>query len=103
VVEHLMRQEELESVLVSTVHDSMVIDFRNRQELPRVHEIVMSVLQNLPEVMQLWFGPDFDLSWMIVPFDGDGEVGKNYYDLRTIPKTGAIDWDALLAEERQAA
>jgi DNA polymerase I-like protein with 3'-5' exonuclease and polymerase domains len=102
VVEHLMRQEELESALILTVHDSMAIDFRNRQELPKIHEIAMSVLQNLPEVMQLWFGPEFDLSWMIVPFDGDGEVGKNYYDLRTIPKTSTVDWDALLdAEEHQ--
>jgi len=100
VIEDLMRQAELESKLVLTVHDSLAIDFRRRSELPTIHEIVMSVLQNMPEVMQLWFGDDVDLSWMIVPFDGDGEIGKNYYDLRTIPKTGDIDWDKLL-DERQ--
>lgn len=100
VIEDLMRQENLESILVSTVHDSLVIDFRRREELDKINEIVMGVIQNMPEVMQLWFGPDFDLSWMIVPFDGDGEVGHNYYDLRTIPKQGAIDWDKLLDDEK---
>jgi hypothetical protein len=96
VIEELMRQDNLESVLVSTVHDSLVIDFY-RPELPKLHEIVSSVFANIPEVMQLWFGPEFDLSWMIVPFAGDSELGLNYHDLRSIPKEN-IDWDALLTK-----
>lgn len=96
VIEDLMRQENLESMLTSTVHDSLVIDFRRRSELDIIHEIVMSVVQNMPTVMREWFGPGFDLSWMIVPFDGDGEIGSNYYDMKTIPKKGRIDWDKLL-------
>jgi hypothetical protein len=53
--------------------------------------------------MRLWFGPSFDLSWMLVPFDGDGEIGLNYYDMRTIPKQGAIDWDKLLDDDGKKA
>jgi DNA polymerase I-like protein with 3'-5' exonuclease and polymerase domains len=94
VIESLMRDAGLESILVSTVHDSLLID-AIREELPQIHEIVDQVMNNIPEVLSALFGPSYDASWMIVPFAGDSEVGLNYLDMRGVPKTD-IDWEKLL-------
>jgi DNA polymerase I-like protein with 3'-5' exonuclease and polymerase domains len=97
VIELMMRNAELESMLVSTVHDSLVIDCV-REELPQVHDIVLRVLNNFPEVFKIVFGDDYDTSWMIVPFSGDCEVGLDYLNTRKIPDKD-IDWDKLLSED----
>lgn len=94
-IEGLMRVEDLESILVSTVHDSLVID-TVRDELPIVHRIVTDVLNNFPDVLKGVFGDDYDTSWMLVPFTGDCEVGPDYLSVRKIPNKD-IDWDKLLA------
>lgn len=95
VIEAKMREANLESILVSTVHDSLVIDCV-RSELSVIHEIVMETLDNFPDVFKALFGADYDTSWMIVPFTGDYEVGLNYLSTRKIPKKD-VDWDKLLA------
>ena len=95
VIESMMRSEGLESILVSTVHDSLVID-SVRDELPVVHGIVTDVLNNFPTVFKAMFGADYDTSWMIVPFTGDCEVGSDYLSVKKIPGKN-IDWDKLLA------
>lgn len=98
VIEDMMREEGLDSMLVSTVHDSLVID-AVRDELPKVHGVVDLVLNNMPDVFKTVLGEDFDTSWMIVPFAGDSDVGHNYADMRGIPQGdhSKIDWDKLLA------
>jgi len=98
VIEQLMRDEGLESILCSTVHDSLVIDAL-RSELPKVHEIVDDVLNHMPEYFKAYLGQDYDTSWMIVPFAGDSDVGWNYADMRGVPKEN-IDWDRLLSVKR---
>ena len=97
VIEALMREAGLESILVSTVHDSLLID-AVRDELPVIHDIVSPVLNNFHEVLPVYFGGNYDTSWMLVPFAGDCEVGPSYYDTRKIPDKD-IDWDKLLAVE----
>lgn len=94
-IEGLMRGENLESVLVSTVHDSLVID-AVREELPVVHNIVNDVLNNFPDVLKAMFGDNFDTSWMLVPFTSDAEVGLNLLDMKKLPKKN-VDWDKLLS------
>lgn len=100
VVENLMRQRSLESILISTVHDSLIIDAK-REEMEAVHEICDGVMNNIPSVMEMVLGddPEFDSSWLhVVPFAGDGEVGKNYLEaLKIVPDkvTGKVDWDRL--------
>lgn len=96
VIESMMREEDLESMLVSTVHDSLLIDCI-QNELPKVYDIVTLVLNNFDQVLPAVFGDDYDTSWMTVPFAGDCEVGKNYHDLRTVPAENQ-DWDKLLNE-----
>jgi hypothetical protein len=95
-IEDIMREENLESMLVSTVHDSLVVD-AIQEELPAVHKIVYSVLNNIPEIIKMTFGETFDTSWMIVPFAGDCEVGMDYKGMNSIPTKGSIDWQKLLS------
>jgi DNA polymerase-1 len=99
VIEVLMRDANLESMLVSTVHDSMIIDAK-RNELPQVHEIVSEVLGNIPDVLSLALGTrqqPYDNSWCIVPFGFDAEVGENMLEAVKIPKNP--DWEKLLARK----
>ncbi|MGV0949115.1 MAG: DNA polymerase [Azonexus sp.] len=98
VIEAAMRDQGLESLLVSTVHDSLVIDCV-KAEAPAVHEIVYTVLNSIPEVFQLVFGPEYDTSWMLVPLAGDSEIGLNYGHMNKVPTKGDIDWDKLLRHD----
>ena len=100
VIEALMQEAGLESMLVSTVHDSLLID-AVRSELPVLHEIVYWVLNNFHEVLPAYFGPQYDTSWMLVPFAGDCELGVNYYDMTKVEAENN-DWDKLLAVKKQA-
>lgn len=97
-IETLMRQANLKSLLVSTVHDSLVID-AVRRELDEVHNIVFSVMNNIPTVIESLM-PDYDTSWMIVPFAGDSEVGLNYLETNKISGDNP-DWDELLMEKKK--
>jgi DNA polymerase I-like protein with 3'-5' exonuclease and polymerase domains len=95
VIEDAMREQNLESILVSTVHDSLVVD-AVKEELPVIHEIVYTVVNNIPNILKMVFGDTFDTSWMIVPFAGDCEVGMNYKKMKKIPTKGEPDWEKLL-------
>lgn len=97
VIEQNMREAGLESLLVSTVHDSLVVD-AIRDELNTVHSIVDTVLNNFPDVLRVVLGSDYDTSWMLVPFAGDSEVGHDYLHMRKVPQKG-VDWDKLLDEK----
>jgi DNA polymerase I-like protein with 3'-5' exonuclease and polymerase domains/uracil-DNA glycosylase len=92
VIEELMRAEGMEAMLVSTVHDSILIDCP-RHELPAIHQHVETVLNNLPDIFKLTFGDDYDTSWMTVPFKGDMELGNNYLNMHKIEKNP--NWDEL--------
>lgn len=98
-VDGLMKRAGLESILVSTVHDSMVIDAR-RSELPQVYSIVDEVTNNLPDVVSSMVDIDqFDSRWLYtVPLEADAECGPSYLDQdKIIPDkiTGKVDWDKL--------
>jgi DNA polymerase I-like protein with 3'-5' exonuclease and polymerase domains len=94
IVEAMMREAGLNSLLVSTVHDSLVVDAL-REELPQVHEIVHGVMNNIPQVLQATL-PDFDLSWLMVPLAGDSSCGLNYLEQMNIGSDKNPDWDKLL-------
>lgn len=96
VIENMMRAANLESQLVSTVHDSLVID-AVRSELPEIHDIVLTVMNNFPEVFKVVFGEDYDTSWMIVPFTGDTDCGVNYLSTFKLAKEN-VDWDEVNAK-----
>ena len=100
IIDDLFYDRGLQSILVSTVHDSIVIDAR-RNELPVIHELCSAVINNMPEVLPYIFGNSVDLSWMtVVPLEGDAEVGATYFSpVKVIedPVTKQVDWDRLLS------
>jgi DNA polymerase I-like protein with 3'-5' exonuclease and polymerase domains len=96
VIEDLMRDEGLDSRLILTVHDSLVIDAL-LDELDAIHSIVMDVLNNMPEVFKAVLGDDYDTSWMIVPFAGDSQVGYNYHHMKAVGE-GKVDWKTVLGD-----
>ena len=98
-IEALMRDQGMESQLINTVHDSLLID-SVENELPEINEIAMSVFTSMPDVLEAWLGRDVDTSWSrMVPFDGDCELGENYLDMIKIPH-GKPDWDEILSRVR---
>lgn len=97
-IEALMRDAKLNSLLVSTVHDNLVID-AVREELPEVHAIIHGVMNNIPSVLEANL-PGYDTSWMTVPFAGDSEVGLNYLETNKI-SGDSPDWDKLLQPKKK--
>jgi DNA polymerase-1 len=99
ILDDLFYDKGLESMLVSTVHDSLLIDAK-RSELPVLHELCSGVINNMPDVLPYFFGPEVDLSWLrVVPIEGEAEVGVTYHmPLKVVPDqaTGQVDWDRLL-------
>jgi len=49
-------------------------------------------------VLPVIFGDNYDTSWMLVPFNGDAEVGLDYLSTKKIPPDN-VDWDKLLVAE----
>ena len=94
-IETRMREEDLESILISTVHDSLLID-GVKEERDIIHEICAEVMNNFDIILPLILGEGFDTSWMTVPFTGDFEAGKNYLNMRKVPLIDP-DWDEILA------
>jgi intein/homing endonuclease len=103
-IEAQMRDAGLESILVSTVHDSLLID-SVRDEVPMINEIVSRTFSNMPTLLDLWFEGNVDLSWLIIPIGGDCEIGRNALDMVKIDGSNP-DWDKLFRmvdEEKSAA
>ncbi len=96
-IEALMREANLKSLLVSTVHDSLVID-AIREELPIIHEIVSGVTNNLPLVFETVL-PGYDYSWLTVPITSDSEIGLNYLETNKVGENP--DWDKLLQPKKK--
>lgn len=94
-IEELMREANLESLLVSTVHDSLLID-GVQEERDIIHDISSTVMDNFDLVLPDVLGEDYDTSWMIVPFTGDYEAGHDYLHMRKVPKENP-DWDEVFA------
>ena len=99
VIDQALFDQNLKSCLVSTVHDSLVVDAQI-SELPLVHEIVTGVINNLPEILDAVLGPNYDTTWCrILPLTGDTELGRNYFDQKKTDgfkdASGEVDWDKV--------
>jgi len=66
----------LKSMLVNTVHDSVVLD-TPIPEIDQVTGICVNAMENLPTLGNLYF-PDIDLSWLKVNLKADVDIGKYY-------------------------
>jgi uracil-DNA glycosylase family 4 len=71
-----MRAEQMASMLVNSVHDSVVLDIYPG-ELYAVHGLCVDAMEGVLEAAPKRF-PDVDLSWMQVPLKADAEIGTHY-------------------------
>lgn len=77
VIQDLLEQNRLKTLLVNTVHDSAMFDVYPG-ELEDVAFIVKDVLENVPtKYGPEWF-PGLDFSWFTCPLEIDMEVGHHY-------------------------
>lgn len=66
-----MRANSLKSILVSTVHDSLVVDAVN-DEIERVNQLMHSVFNDLPKNVLKLFGIKLP-----IPFPCETKMGPN--------------------------
>jgi DNA polymerase-1 len=71
-----MRADKMKSLLVNTVHDSVVQDVYPG-ELFALKDLCEDSMENVVTYAPQYF-PDVDLSWLRVPLKADGEVGTHY-------------------------
>ena len=71
-----LRRRRMKTMLVNTVHDSVVLDVPP-EEVNEVAAMVKYAMENIVEVYGKYF-PRLDLSWMICPMKADAETGTHY-------------------------
>lgn len=72
---HHMKEQELESLIVNTVHDSIITD-ENPEETNQITEITSKAFKTeVPEYLQTVYNINFDL-----PLDIETETGTNWAD-----------------------
>ena len=79
VIEEEMEKAGFKSVLINTVHDSVLSDVYPG-ELEDLAELQADVMVNIVEYAKEYM-PDIDMSWLICPLKVDVEVGDNYGSL----------------------
>lgn len=85
VIDDNMRKDAMKTMLVNTVHDSLVGDVYPG-ELDSFAELCVDVMENIKEYAAVYF-PHMDFSWLKIPLEADIEVGSHY---------GALSpWEAL--------
>lgn len=76
VIQDQLRQGGYRSIMVNTVHDSVVVD-TPIDEVDDIKDLCVTVMENLPALGKTYF-PDIDLSWLRVNLKADCDVGIYY-------------------------
>lgn len=77
VIDDLMREQDFQSLMVNTVHDSIMFDVYPGELDDLVH-LCVDVMENLPHDYAEEYFPGLDFSWFTVPLKADVEVGSHY-------------------------
>lgn len=77
VIVDAMRDNGLKSLIVNTVHDSIMFDVYPG-ELDDLAWLCVEVMENMPTVYGPEWFPNLDFSWFTVPLLADVEVGSHY-------------------------
>ena len=80
MIERLMREQNLESVIVNTVHDSIVIDV-HPNEIDKVIDTIENADKNINAEIQNWWGID-----MNVPMALESKIGDNWLNTQDVVK-----------------
>lgn len=77
VINKEIKARGLESLVVNTVHDSIVFDCPNMDEVKQVIELATYIMENIVEVAKVEF-PNIDFSWFTAPLQADADYGTHY-------------------------
>jgi DNA polymerase-1 len=76
VLDIKMEERNMKSMMVNTVHDSLVID-AHPDEVEELVELGCDVMANIPTYAKTYM-PHIDFSWLICPLKADVEIGTHY-------------------------
>lgn len=76
IIDKLMQKGEFKSMLVNTVHDSILVDVYPG-ELEDLAILFKSVMGNIKKYMRKYM-PNIDMDWLICPLLADVDVGTHY-------------------------
>lgn len=76
VINHKLKTRGMRTMLVNTVHDSIVLDVPP-EEIDDVAGICVDVMENITTYARTYF-PNVDFSWLKSPLKADVEVGTHY-------------------------
>jgi DNA polymerase-1 len=77
IIDHEMQRRKLISKIILQVHDSIVFDMV-RGEVDDIADIVFTTFKNLPRLIEVVYGFNFNL-----PIKGEFDVGPNYGALKS--------------------
>lgn len=76
IIDKFIRDRGLRSMLVNTVHDSIVLDV-HPDEIDEVAALCVDVMENVKRYALIYM-PNVDFSWLICPLKADVDVGTHY-------------------------
>jgi uracil-DNA glycosylase family 4 len=76
VIDKIMQERKLKSMLVNTVHDSIMLDC-HPDEVLEVHDICVEVMENIATMAKHYMS-EMDFSWLACPLRADVEIGRHY-------------------------
>jgi len=77
VIHDQLRTKGLRTMLVNTVHDSIVLDVPP-EEIDTVAALCVDVMENIAGVYSKQYFPNVDFSWLRSPLKADVEIGTHY-------------------------
>lgn len=78
VIQDILLQRNMRTMIVNTVHDSIVLD-APYDEISEVANLCVDVMEHIVDYAKEYF-PNIDFSWLLSPLKADVEVGTHYGD-----------------------
>ena len=79
IIDRALRQDGCQTMIVNTVHDSIVLDV-HPDETDHVARTCVTVMEDIVDLAGFYM-PHLDMSWVKCPFKADIEVGTHYGNL----------------------
>jgi DNA polymerase I-like protein with 3'-5' exonuclease and polymerase domains len=76
IIDKLMEEHNYKSMLVNTVHDSLVADVHPK-EIDAMAELCKSTMENVKELAKTYM-PHVDFRWLSCPLKCDVAIGTHY-------------------------
>jgi len=84
IIDRALRQDGCQTMIVNTVHDSIVLDV-HPDETDHVARTCVTVMEDIVDLAGFYM-PHLDMSWVKCPFKADIEVGTHYGNLEKYEK-----------------